>query len=1175
MPSFAHLHTHSYYSLLNALPSPLKLVERIKEQGGGAVALTDDDALYGAIPFYQAAKAAGIKPIIGLDVHIAPNGCHNKRARIDKQAWRLVLLAKDNVGYGNLLKLSSAGFLEGFYYTARVDDELLAQYHEGLIALSGGLGGEIPTLLKNGDRAKAAERVRFYQDLFGANHFYIELVHRADDPDQVRINRLLIELSQETGVPLVATSNAFYLDPNDHEGWEAMRCIQKGQTLEEYRRMSGADVDLSLASPEAMEKEFASVPEALANTQAIAERCNVTIELGVNHLPIFQVPGGQIDGSYLRELCEAGLVKRYGTVTPEMRERFEFEFATVTKMGFASYFLVVADFVNEAKRRGVLVGPGRGSAAGSIISYVLGITDIDPLAYGLLFERFLNPDRVSMPDIDMDFADSRRGEVLEYVRDKYGSDHVAGIVTFGKMMPKAAVRDAARVLGLSFKEADAIAKLVPLPVQGRHTPLKKAIEEHVELRNAYQSHPQTKQVIDLAMAIEGAPRHTSQHACGVVISNKPLTEYVPIQSSQHEDLDYVSQYSLEPIEATGLVKMDFLGLSNLTIIEQALEIIKAVHGVKIDIDAVPLTDAKTFELLSRGETVGVFQLESDGMQRYLAELKPTVFEDIMAMCALYRPGPLSAGMVPAYINRKNGREKVVYDHPKMEEVLKETYGVTVYQEQIMRICRALAGFTGGEADTLRKAMGKKKRDVLDKMKEHFVDGCKQNGVAEKIAKKIWTDWEGFADYAFNKSHTACYGLIAYRTAYLKAHYPAEFMAAVMNSDAGNIDRITVEVQECLRVGLQVRPPDVNESFQGFGVVGKEKKIRWGLVAIKNVGEEIANVIVRERKANGPYKDVGDFALRIQSKHLNRKSLESLVMAGALDRFAQRGTLLANVEQILRFSREAQAQAANKQARLFDLASGFDMQQLRLTAVPDASRSEKLSWERELLGIYVSEHPFRAYADRLAPLLITISAVGSMEDKKPVRVAGVILAARAVVTKKGEAMAFLTLEDHTGSVEVVVFPRVFAEHRSYLVEGQLIVGTGRTSAREGQPMSVVLDSVACLSEANVGEIETMLRGGMWVGEDVHRAAVERRTPLTPVRSVVIDLSTAPSDKQIRGLRELFQKKPGDVPVQFAVDAGGGRKLIRTEYSIAPTQAVMDAIRDMAVGAVSLVEPEKIG
>lgn len=1174
---FVHLHTHSYYSLLGALPGPEALVERVKEQGGGAIALTDNDALYGTVDFYQAAKAADIKPIIGVDVHIAPHGRHQKRAALDKRAWRLVLLAETNEGYQNLLKMTSLGYLEGFYYTPRVDDELLKEYGKGLIGLSGGLGGEIPELLKQGSRDKAYVAAKRYAEIFGPDRFYIELIYRPDDPEQVKVNGLLIELARDLDLPLVATSNSFYLNADDHEGWEAMICIQKGQTLEEYRRMSGVDVNLQMANTADILEEFKDVPDALENTKKIADRCNVKLDLGNNYLPHFELPEGKTDSDELRELCERGLVNRYGEITPEIRDRFEFEFKTIDNMGFASYFLIVHDFVAFAKSRNILVGPGRGSAAGSIISYALNVTDIDPIKYDLLFERFLNPDRISMPDIDLDFADSRRGEVLEYVRDKYGADHVAGIITFGKMMPKAAVRDAARVLGLSFQEADYVAKLIPDPVQGRYMPIAKAIKEHVELRNDYHIKPMTKRVVDLAAKIEGAPRHASQHACGVVISREPLTHYVPIQESKHEDLDYVSQFSLGPVEAAGLVKMDFLGLSNLTIIEHALDIIKAVHGKEIDIENLPLDDKKTYTLLARGDTTGVFQLESDGMKRYLAELKPTQFEDIMAMCALYRPGPLSAGMVPQYINRKHGREKVVYDHPMMEDLLKETYGVTIYQEQIMRISRDLAGFTGGEADTLRKAMGKKKHDVLAKMKRGFIDGCKKNGVAEKVAKKIWHDWEGFADYAFNKSHTACYGMIAYRTAYLKAHYPAEFMAALMNSDAGNIDRMNIEVQECQRMAIEVLPPDVNESFKGFGVVGGEKIIRWGLVAIKNVGDDIAATIVQERKERGAFKDLSDFVSRINSRNFNRKSLESLIMAGALDRYGDRGVLLANADRMLRHNKKVQQDKERSQGTLFDAAPEMDVNNLKLADAPEASRTERLAWERELLGIYVSEHPYTAFVDDLKPYVVPLAEIEHKNDKDPVKVAGVIDAIRTIVTKKGDMMAFVRIADHLTSCEIVVFPRTYAQHKNHFEEGRLAVVLGKVSEREGQSKSVIADSIACFGEVDIQEVVNMLKDGMWVAEDVHENVLKQREEKKKdlQASVVIDLIGAPSDKQITGLRNLFQQKPGAVPVQFAVEAAGRRKLIKTEYSIAPTNAVVDAIREIiGEGTVKVVEPEKM-
>ncbi|PIR47317.1 DNA polymerase III subunit alpha [Candidatus Uhrbacteria bacterium CG10_big_fil_rev_8_21_14_0_10_50_16] len=1174
---FVHLHTHSYYSLLGALPGPDALVKRIKAQGGNALAITDNDALYGAVDFYQNAQANDVQPIIGVDVHVAPNGRHQKRARVDKHSWRFVLLAETLEGYEHLLKLTSQSYLEGFYYTPRVDDELLQEMHGGLIGLSGGMGGEIPTLLKQGDRDKAYAAAKRYADLFGPDGFYIEVVYRPDDGDQEKVNGLLIELAQDLGLPLVATSNSFYLNADDHEGWEAMLCIQKGQTLEEYRRMSGVDINLQLADPEKIIEAFKHVPEAIVNTRKIADRCKVTIDLGNNYLPHFEVPGGKNDSDYLRELCEIGLGERYGERTEEINERFEFELTTINKMGFASYFLIVHDFVSYAKKKGILVGPGRGSAAGSIIAYVLQITDVDPIKYDLLFERFLNPDRISMPDIDLDFADSRRGEVLEYVRDKYGADHVAGIVTFGKMMPKAAVRDAARVLGLTFPEADRISKLMPNPVQGRYMPIADAVKNHIELRNDYQVDHMTKRVVDLAAKIEGAPRHTSQHACGIVISRKPLVEYVPIQASQHEDLDYVSMYSLGPVEAAGLVKMDFLGLSNLTIIEQALEIIEGVHGVIVDIEHLPLDDAKTYELLARGETTGVFQLESEGMRRYLIELVPTQFEDIMAMCALYRPGPLSAGMVPQYINRKHGREKVVYDHPLMEKILKETYGVTIYQEQIMRISRALAGFTGGEADTLRKAMGKKKRDVLEKMKALFVEGCRKNGVAIKTANKIWHDWEGFADYAFNKSHTACYGMIAYRTAYLKAHYPSEFMAAVMNSDAGNVDRMNIEVQECQRMGIKVLPPDVNESYKGFGVVGEDRKIRWGLVAIKNVGEDIAAVIVQERKEHGDYKDLSDFITRLHSRNFNRKSLEALIMAGALDRYGDRGVLLANLDRMLRFNKKVQQDRERSQGTLFDVAPDMEVNQLLLSPAPEVARSTRLEWERELLGIYVSEHPYTAYAEALKSYVVQLCDIEHKNDKDPVKVAGVVSVIREILTKKGDAMAFVRVANGESDIEIVVFPRTFAQHKEHIVEGRLVVVLGKVSEREGQSKSVIADSVACFAEDDVQGVVNMMHDGMWVAEDVHESVMKQRKESRPKEaSVIIDLVQAPTEDQINGLRSLFQQKPGPVPVHFSVEAGGQKQRIQTEYSISPTNAIVDAIGVIVgKGNVRVVEPEKMG
>ena len=767
---FVHLHAHSHYSLLEALPSPKAIVARAKEQGMTALALTDNGSLYGAVGFYKACVEAEIKPIIGLDAYIALNKMTDKRARIDDKSYRLVLLAFNNAGYKNLLKISTAGFLEGFYYKPRVDKDFLKEHSEGLIALTGSVRGEIPQALERDDYKAAKKALEEYQSIFGKENVYLELVHHPDFGRQIDVNDRVKALSKETGAQMVVTKNSFYLDPDDRDAYEAQLCIMRGRTLEDFRQTNTEDVDLSFGSPEDLTEAFADTPEVIENTRVIADRVNFEMDLGNNYLPIFPMPEGKSDNDYLYELGVQGLKQRYGEITPEIEERFEYEFSVIKKMGFSSYFIIVQDFVNYAKEQGILVGPGRGSAAGSIVSYALKITDLDPLKYGLLFERFLNPDRISIPDVDLDFADNRRGEVLDYVTNKYGADKVAGIITFGTLKPKAAVRDAARVLGLSFAEADVIAKAVPDPVQGRYQPLKESLTDQQDLRELCQSNPMARRVIDLAIKLEGNPRHASQHACGIVIGDRPLVERAPLQAGQREDMALVTQYSLNNAEAVGLVKMDFLGLSNLTVIQDALDIIKAVHGVEIDIDTIDLDDKKAFDLLGRGETTGVFQLESDGMKRYIRDLRPTCFEDIVAMVALYRPGPMQ--FIESFIRRKHGKEKVTYEHPLMENSFRETYGIPVYQEQVMQISKDMAGFSGGEADTLRKAMGKKIAELMAKMKVKFIAGSIENGVPKDKAIAIFQKLEDFAAYGFNKSHAACYAMIAYRTAYLKAYYPA-------------------------------------------------------------------------------------------------------------------------------------------------------------------------------------------------------------------------------------------------------------------------------------------------------------------------------------------------------------------------------------------------------------------
>ncbi len=1157
---FVHLHVHSHYSLLEALPSPKKLVARAKKQGASALALTDNGALYGAVEFYKACKDADIKPIIGLDVYVALDKMTDKRAAIDKKNHRLTLIARNDAGYKNLLKMATDAFMEGFYYKPRIDKAYLREHAEGLTALTGGVAGEIPEILHGGDTAKAKATLELFQDIFGKEYVYLELIHHPDFPQQVEVNELLKAFARETGAPLVCTKNVFYLDPEDREGYEAQLCIQRSRTLEDFRRTRTSDTDLSMTDPKEIIEYFSDVPEAAENTKKIADSVSFEMDLGNAYLPIFPMPEGKDDNEYLHDLAMEGLKERYSDITPEILERFEFEYETIKRMGYASYFIIVGDFVNWAKDQGILVGPGRGSAAGSIISYAMKITDLDPLKYGLLFERFLNPDRISMPDVDMDFADSRRAEVLKYVQEKYGEDRVAGIITFGTLMPRAAARDAARVLGLSFDEADVIAKAIPPPVQGRHTPLAIAQKEHPDLVDLLKSNPMARRVIELAKKIEGNPRHTSQHACGFVIGDVPLVERAPLKEGQRDDTALITQYSLDSAEAVGLVKMDFLGLSNLSIIEDALDIIQAVHKVDIDIDTIPLDDQKTFELLGRGETIGVFQLESDGMRRYIKDLQPTEFEDIVAMVSLYRPGPLSAGMVPQYINRKNGREKVTYDHPLMEEILKETYGVTIYQEQIMKISRALAGFTAGEADTLRKAMGKKKREVLAKMFTSFIDGCIKNGVKKSIAQKIWKDWEGFADYAFNKSHAACYALIAYRTAYLKAHYPSEFMAAVMNSDINTIDRITIEVEECKRMGIEVLPPDVNESYPGFAVVPETGNVRWGLAAIKNFGYEVGKAIQLERKENGLYEDLADLASRLDSHQLNKKSLESLAKSGALDRFADRGQIVANIDQILLFNRQAQKDKAQNQSSLFDLSPAMETQRFVLREAPPVSQEQLLSWEKELLGLYVSSHPSKLVDDALKGLVVSAGTLAQRKKDEIVCLGGVIVNVKKIITKKSQQpMAFVRLEDGSGSAEIVVFPKTYAKVREQLEDGSFALVQGKVAVRERnerQEWSLLCDQLHRFVQDDLDEVVAHLKRGGWPTEGDE--AEDSWAPPINDEGIFITIPEKPTHEMITRLRSIFTDHPGSDPVYLLVTSGARERKVATEYSVRRQPQVLDEI-----------------
>jgi len=1171
---FVHLHVHSMYSLSDALSSPKQIAQKAKELGFDAIALTDHSSLYGVVEFYESCEKEGIKPIIGVEANIAPDSLHDKRARIDNKMYHLTILVENDVGYHNLLRLVSISYLEGFYYKPRMDKEYLKKHGEGLIGLSGCMKGEIPKACNEDDLEKAERVVKQYQDVFGKDNFFLELVYHPESSTQMHINENLIKLAKKTGAPLVATRDSHYLTTDDIEAQDALQCIHDGKLLADINRHTIKMMDHSLNSAEDMINGFSHIPEAIKNTRLIADRCHLKLEFGKNLLPTFEVPDNYTEMSYLRKLTLDGLDQRYsGDIPKEALERLDYELGIIENMGFPGYFLIVNDYVVWAKEHGVIVGPGRGSAAGSLVAYALKITNLNPLKYGLLFERFLNPDRISMPDIDMDFDDVKRKDVIEYVTEKYGKDHVAGIITFGTMAARAAIRDVSRVLGWTFQEADVVAKVIPPPVQGKNIPLSVSCKENSELKALYDNDPKVKRLVDLASRLEGTARHTSQHACGIVIAPRPLVEFAPLQKAQGGDVEQIVQYSLHPSEAIGLLKMDFLGLSNLTIIRECLEIIEAVHGDKINIDEIPLDDKKTFELLGNAETTGVFQLESDGMKRYIRDLKPSKIEDIIAMVALYRPGPMQ--FIDSFIKRKHGKEKIKYKHSLTESALKETYGIPVYQEQIMQVSKDMAGFTGGQADTLRKAMGKKKIALMEKMKEKFIEGSIKNGVDKQVAIDIFQQFEEFAAYGFNKSHAACYAMIAYQTAYLKAYYPEAFMAALLNSDCFNLDRVTIEVEECRRMNIEVLPPDINESFQGFSVLKNSIKsvkerdkgglgiIRFGLLAIKGLGHDVVEEIVKGRKENGSFKDLTDFVSRIKGKYINKKSLEALVRSGALDSFGSRGQLYYNIENILAFHKQIEREANSGQVNLFAMNTDDNVHRIHLQSAPDIDEQQLLAWEKELLGLYVSKHPFLEIADRLGDSVLKIVDLEQKKAEKKVRVAGILTALKKIYTKKNEPMAFGRLEDGHNDCEVVIFPRVYKESVNLWTEDRMLVVSGRPADDNGK-MKVLVETAYEITEANLEDITKPLyccdenNVQDFVKNEISDSACSLEKRQQRVR---IQISSTLPKAIIDRLQEIFNNSLGNTLVEFEIHRDSGLERVLSNIKINLTTEVRNQIEEI--------------
>lgn len=1056
MSKFVHLHTHSHYSLLDGLAKIDDMIARTKELGMDAIALTDHGALYGAVEFFKKAKKAGIKPILGVETYVAPKSRFTKEP--GERYFHLILLAENTAGWKNLIQLVTKAHLEGFYYKPRVDKELLRQYHEGLIALSACLSGEVNRLLLQ-NKIEDAKKIAFeYQDIFGKGNFFLEIGEHPKIPEAATLREKIIALGRTTEIPLVATQDIHYLRPEDNEYHDILLAVQTGNRLSDDDRLTLKADDFSMTSPETMHEKFKDLPEAIENALRIGARCNVELELGKIQLPNFPKPEGVSADTYLAQLIEERLQSRFPLEAQiqEVKDRLTYEFSIIRETKFADYFLIVQDLVTWAKTHGIAVGPGRGSAAGSLASYVLGITDINPLEYNLLFERFLNPNRNEMPDIDIDFADTRRDEVLAYAREKYGEDRVAQIITFGTMAARAAVRDAGRAMGLGYGLCDQIAKLIPFAMG-----LEEASKKVPELKELYETNDDAKRLLDAAKHLEGVARHASVHACGTVISKEPLSYSVPLQYAPQDKQSIITQFEMHAIEDLGLLKIDLLGLKNLTIIEETVRLIKELHGNEIKISELPLDDKKSFELLRAGDTTGLFQYESAGMRRYMKEIKPTALEDLIALVALYRPGPME--LIPSFIARKHGVEKITYLHPKLETILRNTYGIGVYQEQMMQIARDLAGYTLAEADTLRKAIGKKIKSLLDEQKEKLIKGMVANGIDQKTAKAIWELFPPFARYGFNKSHAACYALIGYRTAYLKAHYPVEFMTSLLNAEVSDIERIAFLVQEAKQVGIDILPPDINRSVVHFSP--EKDKIRFGLLAIKNVGEQITLHIIRERSRGGPFRDLSDFLSRIQHKDLNKKSIESLIKCGALDSLGvERNQALKSMDELIRFTSVARRIGENGNYSLFG-PQGL-RSTLNLKQVPPASREETLSWEKELLGLYISDHPLNRFAHKIKALKTRPldEARRITNERLSLNVVGLVSKIQRILTKNGSPMLFATLEDFSiQPLEVIVFNNTLLKTMPVWQENTAVVVMGRMSWRGGEP-KLICENAKKLEEA---------------------------------------------------------------------------------------------------------------
>lgn len=1115
MASFAHLHVHTEFSLLDGASRIKNLVTAVKELGMDSVAITDHGVMYGTIDFYKECLKQGVKPIIGCEVYLAP-GSRKERQEINGvKYYHLILLAENQTGYRNLVQLVSLANIEGMYYKPRVDKELLKKYHEGIICLSACVAGEIPRALIQGNKAKAESLVQEYLNIFGKDNFFLEIQNHGLAEERIS-NAGLVELAQKYNIGLVATNDCHYVSRADSEFHDILLCIQMGKTIADPARMRFNSDDYYVKSPAEMAELFKDYPEAIVNTEKIAARCQVDFEFGHIQLPYYPIPSQYADDeAYLRALCEQALPDRYPKSSEAVIKRLDYELSIIHRMGYDSYFLIVWDFINYSRQHGIGVGPGRGSAAGSIVAYLLGITNLDPLKYELLFERFLNPDRVTMPDIDIDFDYIQRSKVIDYVKERYGYDHVAQIVTFGTMAAKGAVRDVGRVLNMPYSQVADIAKLIPNELK---ITLDKALKESADLRKLYDSDADVKKLIDLARKIEGLPRHSSTHAAGVVIARNPLTDYLPVAVSEGT---LVTEFDKDHVEELGLLKMDFLGLRTLTVINDTIANIKKNRQEVIDINAIPLADELTADMLCAGKTGAVFQMESSGMTNLVKDLAPRNFADLIPTVALYRPGPLGSGMVEDFIGGRHGTKDVTYMHPLLEPILKETFGVVLYQEQVMQIVQVLAGFSLGQADLLRRAMGKKKHEILLAQKENFLKGCAQNQIDADLATTIFDLLTHFADYGFNKSHSAAYALVAWQTAYLKAHYPAEFMAAMLTSimDTQKVPRY---IELARRMELEILPPDINASMANFSV--DHEAIRFGLAAVRNVGDAAIASIVEARQADGRFKSLLDFCKRIDTSTINKRMLESLIKCGAFDSLgAKRSQLLAIMDAAMSEAQREKRDAMNGQLGLFGEDIG-ETYALKLPDIPEASMPERLNWEKENTGFYITGHPLDEFRASLKNLpTIEFIQHGGVKDKQVVRIGGMVTEAKRITTRKGDTMCFLTIEDYTERLEVTVFPRVFYVNTAVLVPDMPLIIQGRVDVDDDAGVKLLADKVWNLKEYK--------------------------------SEYYLKLSATAADEVKQELKELIKKHAGDHTIYL--HQGSWRKL-PAEYRLDDSEETMQAL-----------------